>query len=1130
MPLSRKRPPPPHAGWRNAVRGGIDSKTSIANLRASSPIGTLPVIAEWVVRSQRHRPPLDGLVPRSLTQISSVPSFAAVPLDRELAWAVGTLRAVMNKLRRYVELRQLLEGCLQRSQYAEAIELVDKINVEVCWSLEMLSARIALTSLVYGLEAQKSWITAKTSAGASVAALFYSYWFGVRSENDQNPSRFLSEIAGHIHRVWTDAAGKRFLNYQLANRDIENGDEAEMLAQAQTLSVLDLYECVVHLARVSAAEGRPTAALLYRSVLPLMFEIGDIRALKISYLMGNLSAADDFSTTGFQFDEKLISSGIDGIPAAGNLHQAHFASNLGVAPKVENVSADLANSVADIQLRPEKLDAAREHILRHAVLFPRFNIGEFATAITKLAEIPHPLSDAATQRRRFMANNDHDPTVIPYLPDPLGPHYGGLLTSSAGCPPVVVGYHSFDPLQPPSGIDANARAWWTISVLARAKDNLAMVEELSSVRSGELPATRLATWCEIEGLLAAGRINAAVDLVAEFYRRDNGFLQWLPLARLATRLDDQTVGRYSGSTNMALVTWLLAENHDREFRSSLSYAVERFLDDRGVLRPSELRPDHVDDLEKLVFLLSVICTEETLSLSLTYGNQFELDEERLAILATLKSLSSERSEVYDEEIKLILRRQEVVKAIKSLDRSKISMDEEPIRDWARKNLRGKFDRFRALTQAGMETVSDKYLLDMLDRLASGAPDTKPYEIPDNEVSALFAEILDQLCRESSLNSRHGINSYLSLRIRHGTISGQLRRPSQEQHLLTTVSSGGSYAANDHWYELLEPHVGHDDADRVSRALGGFSKKYDLVVERFSSDFVQIRRVEKPKGLISYRFADAVVMGFSAEAQGILEFDEFLDSFFEIYWVHLGNVLGTVQTYIRVDLRNEFDALFDELWQHVNDATSAPNLPMLNDALIRARTGVHDALNEMAEWFDVPQAVESAPLMIDVLVEIGKQMVRRLNPNFDPVVELSGQLDVLMTNALTVFTDALFILFGNVAKHADLDRPAVTIAFDQIDPGVLQLTFESECRDISLHRRAIEEAITKLKSADVSKDVSGEGGTGFPKLAKIMAFSSAPEPVVIGIDEESGRFFCKLKFSFRFIRQTSEERDHAVFGS
>ena len=89
-------------------------------------------------------------------------------------------------------------------------------------------------------------------------------------------------------------------------------------------------------------------------------------------------------------------------------------------------------------------------------------------------------------------------------------------------------------------------------------------------------------------------------------------------------------------------------------------------------------------------------------------------------------------------------------------------------------------------------------------------------------------------------------------------------------------------------------MGHENADRVSKCLGTFSKKYDMLVERFSSDFVQIRRVEKPKGLISYRFADAVVMGFSSEAQNILEFDDFLDTFFGIYWAHLGNVLGSVE--------------------------------------------------------------------------------------------------------------------------------------------------------------------------------------------------------------------------------------------
>lgn len=1066
---------------------------------------------------------MTGLAPASPSQISSVAPLASNSLERELAWAAGTLRAFQNRIRRYVEIRSLLDRCLWEGRHEDALELVDRINETVCWSLEMLSARIALTTLVHGLEAQKGWIVANAE-GASVAALFYSYWFGVRAEHDQSPGRFLSEIGGHIHRVWTDAAGKRFLTYQLAGRVIEGGDEAEMIVHAQTMSVIDLYETCVQLARVSAAEERPTSELLYRYVLPLMWEVGDRRAFKISYLMGYLPAADQFDAIDFASDAAVLTKKTPTTTLIPNFNQVRFAADIGSVFE-RGESGGLGGAIKDAQLEPEKLDVAFDRILRHAVLFPRFNVGEYSAAMAQIAGTPSPIENAAAHRRRFMASNEHDPSSLPYLPEPVAEHYSEVLRGVAGCPALVVEYHQFDG-KVPNGLTENARIWWELSVAAAARDTAQVVHVLQVARGRELPGTRLATWTEIEALLSDGRINDAVDLVADLYRRDSRLLAWLPLSRIAARLDDSTVGRYSGSTNMALVTWLLAENFDRDFRSSVSYAVERYLDDRGLLRPSELEAAHAESAEELEFLLRAICTEDTLSLSLAYGSRFELDEERLAILAKLKSLSSERLSTYDDEITLILRRQEVTKAIKSLDRSKISMDEEPIRDWARKNLRGKFERFRALIDAGMETVSESYLFEMLDRLESGASDTKLYEIPDNEVSALLAEILDQLCRESSLNSRHGINSYLSLRIRHGTISGQLRRPSQEQHLLTTVSATGDYAANDHWYEALDPIIGHEYAGRVSLALADFSREYDLLVERFSSDFVQIRRAEKPKGLISYRFADGVVLGLSSVAQDIVDFEEFLDDFFKIYWLHLEKVLGSVQDYIRGELRGEFDSLFDVTLQRITDSIGTSSLPVLNDALLRARSGIHDALNEMAEWFDVPQAVESSPLTIDVLVAIGKQMVRRLHPNFDPTVEITGELDLRLSNALTVFTDALFILFGNVAKHADLDTPIVNIEIDSIEAGVLELSFTSDCRDISHHIPAIEEVKSKLKSADFSKDVSGEGGTGFPKLAKIMAFSTAPDPVDIGVDADAGRFSCKLKFSFRLIRQGNEEQDNA----
>lgn len=1127
MPVSRKRNPPSHSEWRNAVRGGTDLKTPLDAVRASYPLQALPKIASWVAKSQRHRSPIDGVFPKSVARISSMPPFATQSLDRELAWAIGTLIVYEDELGRYVNKREALDELLSQAKYLEAVEIVDDINGSLCWSLEMMAARIGLTSLVHGLEGQKNWISAQTVEGASVAANFYCYWFGVRSENDQNPGRYRTEIKTRIETFWTDANGKRFLAYQLAGEDVADGDEAEMLAQVQTHSVIDLYEFCVQLARVCAAEGRAASYPLYNYFLPFMSRIGDVRVDKISFLMGNLSAAIGFEAGALETDIALIEEDECGL-SVPTLHQVYQMSNLGIVPSCDLTA--VARSVLDMQLAPDRLDAARERLLQQALFFPRFSIGEAATSIFLLSENPSPIAGEAQHRRRFMSHKAHDPSALAFLPPEVSVHYGEFLTSAVGLPRGVVEYCRFDSSALPTcRVSSRGDLWWKFASAMKARQNREVAALLQAERGEGLPATRMAMWCEIEAMLAAGEINRAVEVCADFYRRRPELVHWLPCERLAARLDDMTVGQYAGSTSMALVVWLLSEHYDRDFRSPLSYAVDNYLDEHNVARPSQLRAVDADDVAELVFFLWSICTEDTLSLSLVYESQFELEEERLAILSQLKTLDPERSSIFEDEITLILRRQEVTKAIKSLDRSKISMDEEPIRDWARKNLRGKFDRFRALIEAGMETVSPMVAFEILNRLAAGTPDTKPFEIPDNEVSALFAEMLGELCRESSLNSRHGINSYLSLRIRHGTISGQLRRPSQEQHLLTTVSSGGAYGPNQHWYDLLQGHLGHEDAEQVSQQLGAFSREYDLLVDRFSSDYVQIRRPDKPKGLISYQFPEAVVLSFSSDAKEIIDFDQFLDSFFSVFWAHMGNVLRTVQSYIRNELRDQFDELFANASADILPNVNAANFPLLNDAMVRARSGLHDALHEMAEWFDVPQTIENSPLSFEVLAEIGKEMVRRLHPHFNPRLSITDRLEMKLGNALIVFTDAIYILFGNVVKHADMEQPEVRIEIDEID-GVLEMSFVSDCRDISIHRQKIEDARSKLKTSDSLKDLSTEGGTGFPKLANIMAFSTASEPVDIGINEETGHFTCRLRFSYHKIRQPTEEQDCAYFGS
>lgn len=179
---------------------------------------------------------------------------------------------------------------------------------------------------------------------------------------------------------------------------------------------------------------------------------------------------------------------------------------------------------------------------------------------------------------------------------------------------------------------------------------------------------------------------------------------------------------------------------------------------------------------------------------------------------------------------------------------------------------------------------------------------------------------------------------------------------------------------------------------------------------------------------------------------------------------------------------------------------------------------------------MPQTVENSPITIETLVDIGKQIVRRLHPNFDPVVTISGDLDLKLSNALIMFTDTLYILFGNVVKHARLERPHVDIQIAHNAVGTLELVFISNCDDIDVHRRRIEEAGQKLASADSWKDISTEGETGFPKLAKIMSSSTIDPPVELGINENSKRFVYTLRFSFRPLKQATEGETYAHFGS
>jgi hypothetical protein len=76
-------------------------------------------------------------------------------------------------------------------------------------------------------------------------------------------------------------------------------------------------------------------------------------------------------------------------------------------------------------------------------------------------------------------------------------------------------------------------------------------------------------------------------------------------------------------------------------------------------------------------------------------------------------------------------------------------------------------------------------------------------LPKNEMDDLFQAMIINLRDEFISSAEHGLDGYLSVRIRHGTLVSQLRSPLEAANLITKKhSETGAYYSNEHWKKKL----------------------------------------------------------------------------------------------------------------------------------------------------------------------------------------------------------------------------------------------------------------------------------------------------------------------------------------
>jgi hypothetical protein len=218
-----------------------------------------------------------------------------------------------------------------------------------------------------------------------------------------------------------------------------------------------------------------------------------------------------------------------------------------------------------------------------------------------------------------------------------------------------------------------------------------------------------------------------------------------------------------------------------------------------------------------------------------------VEVERVAICNLLKELDPSNTGVYDAEIREITRRQSISAGLRQVEESKIWIDEEPLRRWAEKTLQESFIRYQAFRIAGLG-AEPSAAADAFKTVDDGAV-TRNAEVPDlpaDQPDQLLTRMVSQFVYRCFTDRQHGLGAYLSVRIRHGVLSGHLRAPLEAQRIVTLQREAGSgdYMPNAFWLDQFS-QIDFFMASAVDQRLRSFSRDFDGLIKTYTDDFIHI---------------------------------------------------------------------------------------------------------------------------------------------------------------------------------------------------------------------------------------------------------------------------------------------------
>lgn len=515
---------------------------------------------------------------------------------------------------------------------------------------------------------------------------------------------------------------------------------------------------------------------------------------------------------------------------------------------------------------------------------------------------------------------------------------------------------------------------------------------------------------------------------------------------------------------------------------------------------------------------------------LVFKNSLEVIKERIEICQALSKLDNNYISEYTKEISELTKRMTVQQRIKQIDQSMIYVDENGLISHEMGDINKSFNRFRTISELMNHNKIDPKGIsyDALLDLIVGNIDTNTYKKSTRKTDLhfeLFVQLFVQVRDKFLFSNYYGLDYYISQRIRHGTIIGQIRKLFQELNLVTSKSSEeGQYLPNEFW-SVTELKLDDEIRELFENRMSEFSKTIDTLITDLKDKFIQIK-TEDPKtvqtGWFNYMYIpawhkDYLYSFFNKKISLITDFNEFIDSIFDILWDMTSQNLKKIRAGIDESVKGTLIEYLDELETDLSSILTRNQSGKIMKSIADCRTNVQSGVDIVGRWFNRSKNDEIDFTLADAF-NTSLQIVNNINSPF--VIKFNECLESLTLFKglfFTHFVDLLKIFITNTFnyyKGNQLLSQTADVTFN-LQEEILLIDFVSTLSDIDISNDVLANKIDEIKYGLLSANYSslrGEGKSGFYKANNIIknAFRDKSNEIVLELREN--KFVVKIIIS------------------